>query len=196
MEESAPPISVATDVPDTDDQSTVYGVDVDDRSIHTRDTIDTTGEDDPLLGPNSNLPTSVNSVSDYKKPYLLKVVLLLMDPKTRRFELLQLEFDSLKALVSDVLNQIPVSVTEESLRKQKYTGICSKSAMVMTPEKLLATFCHGNDVLVAVPDGVTAQECTRLAKPILGDTKVMSMVGSLVLLFSYNRFLYLWLIVL
>jgi hypothetical protein len=116
------------------------------------------------------------SSSEFKKPYLLKVVLLLMDPKTRRFELLQLEFDSLKALVSDVLAQVPVSVTEDALRKQTYTGICGHAGKEMTREKLLATFCHGNDVLVAVPTGTSSKEVARLAKPILGDDKVGAMV--------------------
>jgi hypothetical protein len=110
------------------------------------------------------------------KPYLLRVVLLLINPTTRRFELLQLDFDSLNALVSDVLNQIPVSVTEESLRSQQYSGICGKSATLMASHQLLSTFCVGNDVLVAVPTSLTAKECTRLAKPILSDDKVVSMV--------------------
>jgi hypothetical protein len=112
-----------------------------------------------------------------KKPYLLKVALLLMDPNTRRFELLQLQFDSLKALVSDALNQIPVSAKEESLRSQQYSGICGKSATLVASDRLLTTFCDVNDVLVAVPTLLTAQECTRLAKPILSDDKVLSMVG-------------------
>jgi hypothetical protein len=110
------------------------------------------------------------------KPYLLKVMLLLMNPTTRRFELLQLEFDSLKALVSDVLNQIPVRVTEESLKSQQYSGICGKSATLTASDQLLCSFCVGNDVLVAVPSSLTAKECTRLAKPILSDDKVLSMV--------------------
>jgi hypothetical protein len=161
-----------------DDQSTIYNVDVDDRSIVTRDTADTSGYGaDQLLGSAAS-PGSTGSgpPTPVKKPYLLKVVLLLMDPTTRRFELLQLEFDSLKALVSDVLNQIPVSVTEESLRSQQYSGICGKSATLMASDQLLSTFCVGNDVLVAVPSSLTAKECTRLAKPILSDDKVLSMV--------------------
>lgn len=111
-----------------------------------------------------------------KKTYMLKVVLLLMDPDTRRFELLQLEFDSDKALVSDVLTQIPVAVTEEVLSKQSYVGICDNSGSEMTSSVLLSEFCKGNDVLVAVPSGVPASECARLARPILNDDKVIKMV--------------------
>jgi hypothetical protein len=46
----------------------------------------------------------------------------------------------------------------------------------MAPSKLLATFCKGSEVLVAVPDGVPPRECVRLARPILSDVKVVTMV--------------------
>lgn len=149
-----------------DENSTVYGVDVDDRSV--------------LTGPQANSflneANALDKPSNEKKAYILKVVLLLMDPETRRFELLQLEFDSLKALVSDVLAQIPISVTEEALRLQTYTGISGKDGVEMPPSKLLSSFCKGNEVLVAVPDGVAPKECARLARPILSDDKVVTMV--------------------
>ena len=70
---------------------------------------------------------SVNSANGSRsappKPSLptLQLVLLLMDPKTRRFELLQLEFDSDKARVSDILAQIPISVTEPLLENKNMT---------------------------------------------------------------------------
>jgi hypothetical protein len=155
-----------------DEASTVFGVDVDDRSVVTGAPTSTTAAN--FLNHESLLEDS--KTEDSKKPYILKVVLLLMDPETRRFELLQLEFDSLKALVSDVLAQIPVSVTEEALRLQTYTGIAGKDGVEMAPTKLLATFCKGNEVLVAIPDGIPAKECARLARPILSDEKVVDMV--------------------
>lgn len=83
---------------------------------------------------------------------------------------------SIFVVVSDVLAQIPVSVTEETLRQQTYTGIAARDGQEMLPSKLLATFCKGNEVLVAVPDGVPAKECVRLARPILSDDKVIQMV--------------------
>ena len=164
-----------------DDASTIYNVDVDERSVLT------SGSSSKLGGAASaaSAPPSTKaadatkksaSSSSKAKPYMLRVVMLLMDPTSRRFELLQLEFDSLKALVSDVLAQIPVSVTEESLRKQVYTGICGKDGKEMAPTKLLADFCKGNDVLVAVPEGMPAKDCARLAKPIICDDKVVQMV--------------------
>ncbi|GAX18606.1 hypothetical protein FisN_10Hh187 [Fistulifera solaris] len=135
-----------------DEGDTVYDVDVEDRSIMTRQTVEA------------------------PKPFLLKIVLLLMDPVTRRFELLQLEFDSLNATVNDILVQIPVSVTEEALREQKYVAICGPDAKEKSPTEMLSSFCAGNGVLVAIPEGLQARECVRLATPILSDSKVTQML--------------------
>jgi hypothetical protein len=107
----------------------------------------------------------------------LQVVLLLMDPKTRRFELLQLEFDSDKAVVADVLNQVALSATEESLRTQKYTGVADRTGAAKASTELLSNFCQANDVILAIPKGMKAAECSKLARPILGDTKVKTMVS-------------------
>lgn len=136
-----------------DEGDTVYDVDIEDRSIMTRQTVEEV------------------------KPFLLKIVLLLMDPVTRRFELLQLEFDSLQATVNDILVQIPVSVTEEALREQKYVAICGPDAKEKSSTEALSSFCTGNEVLVAIPDGLQSRECVRLATPILSDNKVTQMVS-------------------
>ena len=170
---------------DIDEVSTInyYNVDVDDRSvITTRSTITnnlfgaaTTGKSaDDRLGRDVIDPTNLQQPT-----FILKVVLLLMDPETRRFELLQLEFDSNKALVSDVLAQIPISVTEDTLRKQYYVAIANQYGTEMVPAKLLASFCKGNEVLVAIPSNVSTAECIRLARPILSDENVVAMVGKL-----------------
>ena len=163
---------------DTDD-STIYGVQVDERSTSTNSILQ--NQDNKNMLSTSLDDATKPAASSSSSSYLLKLVLLLMDPETRRFELLQLEFDSNKATVADVLAQIPLSVTEEALRAQAYAGVTSRDGKLMTSDKLLSSFCGGvstgnNDVLVAVPDGLPPKECARLAKPILSDTKVISMV--------------------
>lgn len=119
-----------------------------------------------------------NGGQEAKKPYMLKIALLLVDAKTRRFELLQLEFDSDKALVSDALSQIPIHVTEKVLSSQTYTGVCGASGIERKRSVPLFDFCKGNDVLVAIPSGTSAEECARLAKPILSDEKVIGMLST------------------
>jgi len=142
-----------------DDGSTVYNVTLDDRSV--------------AASTASEMPEIAE-----RDEYLLRMVILLMDVKTRRFELLQLEFDSEKALVSDVLSQVPVSVTEESLRSQPYQGVVTSSGAEMKSDVKLSTFCQGSDVLVAVPKDLDPKEVARLSKPILSDPKVIGMLKS------------------
>jgi hypothetical protein len=162
------------------DEQSLYGVDVDDRSVMTRQTNQPQQGGGGITNTSGSPAGGLSPSRGHQLPqlYILKVVLLLMDPETRRFELLQLEFDSLKAFVSDVLAQIPISVTEDALRLQTYTGIVGYESQEMAPSKLLATFCKGSEVLVAVPDGVPPRECVRLARPILSDVKVVTMVRS------------------
>lgn len=107
----------------------------------------------------------------------LQLVLLLMDPSSRRFELLQLEFDSEKAKISDVMAQIPISVTEDVIRKQKYQGVVDAHATHMDGSARLVDFCSKKEVLVALPQGVSVRDCVELARPILRDDKVVSMVS-------------------
>jgi hypothetical protein len=181
-----------------EDDDTIYDGDVEDRSVTSRglDSLPPKAKAQPnMLGLSKINEATMEdnaafiSSDQLKMPYLLKlkVVLLLMDPKTRRFELLQLEFDSLKALVSDVLAQIPVSCNDDTLRKQAYSGVCGHMDQEMTSDKLLANFCHGNDVLVAIPTGLSAKECARLARPILGDAKVEAMVRHLINIYSIGN---------
>lgn len=119
--------------------------------------------------------SSASSVSSGgAKP--IQVVLLLMDPSSRRFELLQLEFDSNKAMVSDVLRQIQQSATETTLRDMTYVGVSDQTGLEMISHMKLSRFCKGNDIVLAIPSGLTAKATAKLAGPILGDPKVEDMV--------------------
>jgi len=120
----------------------------------------------------------VAPIGEEKKPYILKLALLLVDSVSRRFELLQLEFDSEKALVSDALSQISLHVTEKVLRGQSYQGVCVADAEMKHRSENLFTFCKGNDVLVAIPVGTLASDCAKLANPILNDDKVLAMLNA------------------
>lgn len=193
IKESTPAAATSMDGARSDDESTIFGVQVDDQSIVSNQTGDSGW---PSKSTDTRRDPATYSSANNKQgtsTYILKIVLLLMDPTSRRFELLQLEFDSLKAIVSDVLAQIPVSVTEAGLRDQTYVGICSVGANEMTPNQLLADFCVGNEVLVAMPADMTPKECVRLARTILSDEKVGSMVSSLFLtIFRVAAMIRLW----
>ena len=109
----------------------------------------------------------------------LQLVLLLMDPTSRRFELLQLEFDSERARVADIIAQIPISVTETDIRQQSYKHVLDETATLRDQATRLIEFCNGKHVLVAVPEGTPVKDCVRLARPILSDPQVVKMVRTL-----------------
>jgi hypothetical protein len=131
----------------------------------------------------SSVPTTIGSDFVQKTSHTssdeissLQLVLLLLDPITRRFELLQLEFDSTRARVADIIAQIPVSVTEEAIKQLQYEGVIGETQESKGMEVRLVDFCKEKQVLVALPKGLPIKECIRLARPILNDGQVLNMV--------------------
>lgn len=111
----------------------------------------------------------------------ISMVLLLVDPDTLRFELLQLEFDQPnQAKVADVLEQIPTSVTEPAIRTLEFQALVDRQGGQFGPKVNLAKALRyrrkSKDILVGLSKGVTTEHCSRLARPILGDTKVIGML--------------------
>ena len=124
----------------------------------------------------SSPPAAVGSSSSSPaKP--IQVFVLLMDPTSRRFELLQLEFDANKATVGDIQYQIKHSATEKTLRDMVYDGVCDRMGVEMISSMKLLRFCNGGDVVMAMPRGMTGKETAKLAKPILNDPKVENMAS-------------------
>lgn len=119
--------------------------------------------------------TAVAAAYPPMKP--IQVVLLLLDPNSRRFELLQLEFDSNKALVSDVVRQVQSSATEDTLRNLSYGGVCDQDGVEMIQSLKLSNFCEGNEIVMAIPKGMSGSDTLKLAQPILSDRKVADMVS-------------------
>lgn len=122
----------------------------------------------------------------------LELVVLILDPVSRRFELLQLEFDSWRAKVSDLLTQIPLSVTEPALQEKPYVGVLDfQGSLQEGGTRLMEAFGGVSAssspskkewpptklVLVAKPKGLSTKETMRLAKPILTSTQVSKMVS-------------------
>ena len=111
----------------------------------------------------------------------ISLVLLLVDPNSFRFELLQLEFEAPQnASVNDVLQQIKGSVTEPALQKLTFCALADRTGNAHEKEapleEALTRRTHNNDILAALCEGITADECSKLARPILSDEKVVDMV--------------------
>lgn len=123
----------------------------------------------------SNLESAKTPIGDP-----IHVILLLMDPKTRRFELLQLEFDSSSATVSDIFAQIAVSATEPTLKSQQYETLIDLKGDELIASKNLAEYIDSAGIVIAVPattkdDGVAI---AKMATPILSNPKVHTMLAS------------------
>jgi hypothetical protein len=101
-----------------------------------------------------------------------------MDPTTRRFELLQLEFDSATARVSDITEQIPISATEPSLMGQKFETLTNLKGMELIAEEYIRLYVESAGVVVAVPTTTKekGEAVARMATPILSNKKVHQMV--------------------
>jgi hypothetical protein len=107
------------------------------------------------------------------------VILLLMDPQTRRFELLQLEFDSATAKVSDITDQIVISATEPSLIIQTFETLTDLKGVELVPNKYIAEYVDSAGVIVAVPSSTKdrGKAVAAMATPILTNPKVHTMVS-------------------
>jgi len=148
------------------DDETVYGAEFDEASkaaptVTSGDTQTKASEAETIVDP-------------------IGVVLLMMDPTTRRFELLQLEFDTAKATVSDILRQIPISATEESLKTQSFDCVCGIEGLEYDHDKPLSEYMDGNSVVITVPKTNTkgSEHAAKMARPILRDMKVQEMLKS------------------
>lgn len=139
-----------------------------------------------VLQPNNTVSTLITAVASNKAAKPLQIFVLLMDPTSRRFELLQLEFDANKATVGDIQHQIKHAATEKTLRDMVYEGVCDRTGIEMIASMKLLRFCNGGDVVMAMPKGMTGKETAKLAKPILNDPKVENM-ASVHSNFSFTR---------
>lgn len=106
-----------------------------------------------------------------------------MDSQSRRFELIQLAFDAENASVKDVIGQISLSATEDTLRSQTYQEVCLPDGFLMKNDSFLKDYHNEieaqNNMLLAVPMGMKTEECTKLAVPILNDPAVKSMLSGI-----------------
>lgn len=153
---------VAADVPD--DNSTVYEAQL----------------DASVMGGKSVSSASLSTAKSTIFTDPVQVILLIMDPATRRFELLQLEFDSAMAKVSDIYKQIPTAATEEVLQKASYKAVITPKGEELKRDANLSDYVKGAAIVIAVPENTTEslEKCASMAAPILTNSKVHKMLIS------------------
>ena len=116
---------------------------------------------------------------------LVQIMLLIIDPLSRRFEVLQLDLDMEHAIVADLLAQVPLSVTEESLKHLSFIGTCECQSssdsscvqMMKKSDRLVDFDVRKGNVLIAVPEGESASDTWKNAVPILSNPRIASILN-------------------
>jgi len=110
----------------------------------------------------------------------IHVVVLVLDPNTRRFEILQLEFDSAAAKVSDIFAQIAASATEPNFKSQIYEKLTNVKGEELLHSKSLAEYFDSAGIVIAVPSTTveSGSALAKMANPILTNPKVHAMLIS------------------
>ena len=119
-----------------------------------------------------------------------RVLLLLLHPVSKFFELIQLVFTPETSTLGDLLDHIPSHATEAKLADQRYIGLvrASKHAEAWTQRLQPASHMYTKnfsippagivpgDVLVAIPHGYTKRHVLRLGRQILESPRIKSLL--------------------
>lgn len=121
-------------------------------------------------------------------PNSYKIFLLLLQPKLKTFELIQLIYSPNDTTIGDIIAMIPENATEPALGSQVYIGLCRpKTEEEIVDHELLASEPRGNtgmdsakitlgEILVAIPDGYNGADVAVLAKQILSNPKIVKLL--------------------
>uniref|UniRef100_A0A6V2AZ66 Uncharacterized protein n=3 Tax=Ditylum brightwellii TaxID=49249 RepID=A0A6V2AZ66_9STRA len=149
----------------------------DNNDVHI-DPSTTTSTDKRADADNAEASEGLNAPEKIPVCDILSVLVLAMDPVDRVFEMFHLEFNAKRAIVLDVLDQIPLSADKKRLQNMKYDGVCDRSGTEMKLSYLINEYTSGNDVFIAIPEGYDGKKTAELAAPILKDEEVNDMVRS------------------
>lgn len=119
-------------------------------------------------------------------PNAYKIFLLLLQPKSKIFELIQLIYSPNDTTVGDILKMIPDNATEQALGSQDYIGLCRpKTQEELLDQELLASEARPGvesalitlgEILVAIPQGFTGPDVAALSKQILANPKIVKLL--------------------
>lgn len=122
------------------------------------------------------------------KKSAIKVYLLLIQPSSKLFELIELIYPRKNTTVSDLLAMIPKNVTEKVLAKQHYIGITrpKKRTEPITDLTMLASnnlhtaeptanIVHG-EIIAAIPAQCSSKQIVSLSKQILSNAHIQKLM--------------------
>ena len=115
-----------------------------------------------------------------------KIFILLLQPQSKIFELIQLIYDPNETTVGNIIEKIPENATEEALGTQQYVGLCrpNDQSVLMDMEILASEGRPGlesakislGEILVAIPQGYKGSDVAALSKQILGNPKIVKLL--------------------
>lgn len=108
-----------------------------------------------------------------------KVFLLLLDPRSKVFELIQLIFPPSTTTLADILSMIPQNATEDVLASQRYNGLIrpESRAVPWTDKKGLAqSHIRAGEILVAIPYEFSTKYINRLGRQIIGNPRIQTLL--------------------
>lgn len=119
-------------------------------------------------------------------PNAYKIFLLLLQPQSKIFELIQLIYSPNDTTVGQILELIPENATEPSLGSQEYIGLCrpKNHEEILDKNKLASEARPGIDsaritlgeILVAIPRGFSGPDVAQLSKQILANPKIVKLL--------------------
>jgi hypothetical protein len=137
----------------------------------------------PKTRPNvlSASQVSIASPVALVEPY--KIFLLLILPKSKIFEIIQVLYSPSNTTVRNLLDMIPINATEPALGSQEYSSLCRpKDGIPIKPSILASSQDKDNagivrgEMLVAIPKGYSGSLCARISTPILSNPKVRKLL--------------------
>lgn len=116
-----------------------------------------------------------------------KIFVLLIQPKTKIFELIQILYSPSQTTVGDLLEKIPFNATEPALGSQSYSGLSRPRDPngILLEEEQMASSAGPNgsakitqgEILVAVPVGIPSPYCSKLSEPILSNKRLTKLLN-------------------
>ena len=115
----------------------------------------------------------------------LKVFLLLIQPQSKIFEIIQVFYSPSQTTVLNLIEMIPINATEPALGSQEYAGLCRhKDGIPISVNMMASSSSHDKncaqivrgEILVAIPKGYSGPLCARISSPILSNPKVRKLL--------------------
>ena len=113
----------------------------------------------------------------YEQEAFIRVIVLLLDPTSRKFEFLHVELDTGKRLtVADTLKQLPKVSTNEVLSTLTYSVLCLNQTEFINILPLEHYNLIDGDILLAVPAGHDVKKVKKEARSFLQIRRIVKSV--------------------